>query len=90
MVRLNLSSQIVLNKIPQELYNPKNILERSEITRMEKITTDIHVSIEEGAKSIANHRGNHSRQRKRRKVLRHGLGNRHIAPSRLRRVGEKT
>ena len=54
MVRLNLSSQIVLNKIPQELYNPKNILERSEITRMEKITTDIHVSIEEGAKSIAN------------------------------------
>ena len=49
MVRLNLSSQIVLNKIPQELYNPKNILERSEITRMEKITTDIHVSIEEGA-----------------------------------------
>ena len=25
MVRLNLSSQIVLNKIPQELYNPKNI-----------------------------------------------------------------
>ena len=88
MVRLNLSSQIVLNKIPQELYNPKNILERSEITRMEKITTDIHVSIEEGATSIAN--GNHSRQGERRKVLRHGLGNRHIAPSRLRRVGEKT
>ena len=84
MVRLNLSSQIVLNKIPQELYNPKNILERSEITRMEKITTDIHVSIEEGAKSIAN--AIEATIRDKEKEGKFCV----IAPSRLRRVGEKT
>ena len=32
-MRLNLSSQIVFNKVPEEFYNPKTAVERSEITR---------------------------------------------------------
>ena len=48
-MRLNLSSEIVLNKIPEEYYNPKTAVERSEITRCEKINTDIFPKIEEGA-----------------------------------------
>ncbi len=53
MVKLNLSSQIVLNKVPHALYQPKTVLDRSEITRMERVPTDIFTSIAEGAKSIA-------------------------------------
>ena len=52
-MRLNLSSEIVLNKIPEEYYNPKTAVERSEITRCEKINTDIFPKIEEGAEHIA-------------------------------------
>lgn len=40
-MRLNLSSQIVLNKVPVEFYKPKTTVEYSEISRMEKIHTDI-------------------------------------------------
>jgi glucosamine-6-phosphate deaminase len=53
-MKLNLSSQIVLNKVPLEFYQPKTAVERSEITRCEKISTDIFASIDEGAKNIAN------------------------------------
>lgn len=53
MVRLNLSSQIVFNKVPQSLYQFKDILDRSQITRMERIPTDVFASISEGASSIA-------------------------------------
>ena len=53
-LNLNLSSQIVLNKVPVEFYKPRNAVERSEITRLEKIPTDIHATIEEGAEAIAN------------------------------------
>lgn len=52
-MRLNLSSQIVLNKVPSKFYNPKNAVERSEVTRLEKIQTDIFPTIDEGAKHIA-------------------------------------
>ena len=52
-MKLNLSSQIVLNKVPVEFYRPRTAVERSEITRCEKITTDIFPSIDEGAKEIA-------------------------------------
>ena len=52
-MRLNLSSQIVLNKVPSKFYNPKNAVERSEVTRLEKIQTDIFPIIDEGAKHIA-------------------------------------
>lgn len=52
-MRLNLSSQIVLNKVPVEYYKPKTTVEYSEISRMEKIHTDIFASSQEGAKHIA-------------------------------------
>ena len=41
-MRLNLSSQIVFNTVPEEFYNPKTAVERSEITRNEHIPTDIY------------------------------------------------
>lgn len=52
-MRLNLSSQIVLNKVPVEFYKPKTTVEYSEISRMEKIHTDIFASISEGASHVA-------------------------------------
>ena len=52
-MKLNLSSQIVLNKVPVEYYQPKTVVDRSEITRCEKIPTDIFATIDEGAGNIA-------------------------------------
>jgi glucosamine-6-phosphate deaminase len=52
-MKLNLSSQIVLNKVPIEFYRPKTAVDRSEITRCEKIPTDIFAKAEDGVKSIA-------------------------------------
>ena len=52
-MRLNLSSQIVLNKVPVEFYKPKTTVEYSEISRMEKIHTDIFASVSEGCSHIA-------------------------------------
>ncbi len=52
-MKQNLSSQIVLNKVSVEFYRPRTAVERSEITRCEKIATDIFPTIEEGAKEIA-------------------------------------
>ena len=54
-MKLNLSSQIVLNQIPEEFYRPATAIERSEITRFEKVPTDIFPTIEEGAIDIDNH-----------------------------------
>lgn len=53
-MKLNLSSKIVLNQIPEEFYHPATAIERSEITRFEKVPTDIFPTIEEGAVDIAN------------------------------------
>ena len=53
-MKLNLSSKIVLNQIPEEFYRPATAIERSEITRFEKVPTDIFPTIEEGAIDIAN------------------------------------
>ena len=53
-MKLNLSSKIVLNQIPEEFYRPATAIERSEITRFEKVPTDIFPTIEEGAVDIAN------------------------------------
>ena len=47
-MKLNLSSQIVLNKIPEASYRPRTAVERSEITRAEKIPTEIFPSVDEG------------------------------------------
>ncbi|MCI1685988.1 MAG: glucosamine-6-phosphate deaminase [Prevotella sp.] len=52
-LNLNLSSRIVLNKVPKEFYNPKTAVERSELTQREKIPTSIFPSEEEGTKRIA-------------------------------------
>ena len=52
-MRLNLSSQIVLNKVPEAFYRPRTTVERSEITRMEKVPTDIYPKVEEAVKAIA-------------------------------------
>ena len=52
-MKLNLSSQIVLNKVPEEFYHPRTAVERSELTRCEKIPTDIFPKVEEGAENIA-------------------------------------
>lgn len=53
-MKLNLSSQIVLNKVPEQYYRPRTAVERSEITRCEKIFTDIYPKVEEAASVIAN------------------------------------
>ncbi len=50
---MNLSSHIVLNKVPEQFYRPRTAVDRSEITRCEKIFTDIFPKVEEGAKVIA-------------------------------------
>ncbi len=52
-MRLNLSSEIVLNKVPLAYYKPKTTVEYSEISRMEKIHTDIFASPMEGAAHVA-------------------------------------
>ena len=52
-MRLNLSSQIVLNKIPEKFYRPKSVVEQSEITRQEKIPTEIFPKMEEGVCKVA-------------------------------------
>lgn len=52
-MRLNLSSEIVLNKVPLAYYKPKTTVEYSEISRMEKIHTDIFASSMEGTAHVA-------------------------------------
>ena len=53
-MKMNLSSTIVLNKIPEQFYRPRTAVDRSEITRNEKITTEIFAKVDEGVKLIAN------------------------------------
>lgn len=53
-MKTNLSSQITLNRVSPKYYKPENAFERSVLTRLEKIPTDIYESVEEGARQIAN------------------------------------
>ena len=53
-MKMNLSSTIVLNKIPEHFYRPRTAVDRSEITRCEKVTTEIFPKVDEGARLIAN------------------------------------
>ena len=62
-MKLNLSSQIVLNQVSKEFYHPSSAIERSEITRFEKVPTDIFPTIEEGAADIANQLENDIKKR---------------------------
>lgn len=52
-MKTNLSSQITLNRVSLRYYRPENAFERSVLTRLEKIPTDIYESAEEGANQIA-------------------------------------
>ena len=51
-MRLNLTSQIAFNKVPEEFYHPRSAVERSELTRREKIPADIFPKVEEGAQAV--------------------------------------
>ena len=52
-MRTNLSSQIALNRVSTKYYKPENAVERSVLTRYEKIPTDIFGSMEEGVTWVA-------------------------------------
>ena len=52
-MRLDLSSQISLERIPQRYYRPENAFEESSLTRNEKIKTRIFESIEKGSAKAA-------------------------------------
>ena len=52
-MKTNLSSQLTLNRVSPRYYKPENAFERSVLTRLEKIPTDIYESVEEGAEQIA-------------------------------------
>ena len=52
-MKLDLSSQISLERIPQRYYRPENALEESALTRYEKINTRIFESIEKGSAKFA-------------------------------------
>lgn len=53
MIHFNLTSHIVLNKIAENLYHPETAVERSELTRFEKIHTDIFPKTEDAVANIA-------------------------------------
>ena len=52
-MKTNLSSQITLNSVSTKYYRPENAFEKSVLTRLEKIPTDIYESVEEGTNQIA-------------------------------------
>ena len=52
-MKTNLSSQITLNRVSPRYYRPENAFERSVLTRLDKIPTDIYESAEEGANHVA-------------------------------------
>lgn len=52
-MRTNLSSQISLNRVSTQYYKPENMIDRSVLTRFEKVPTNIYETVEEGAEAIA-------------------------------------
>lgn len=52
-MKTDLSSQIVLERIPGKFYRPKDALEQTALTRFEKIITKIYESAKEGSVVIA-------------------------------------
>ncbi len=52
-MRLDLSSQIVLDRVPQRYYRPENEFELSALTRFEKVPTHIYESSTEASVQIA-------------------------------------
>lgn len=64
-MRMNLSSQISLNRVSTRYYKPENTIERSVLTRFEKVPVNIYESVEEGVKNIANEIVNKVQERQR-------------------------
>ena len=52
-MKTNLSSQITLDRVSPRYYRPDGTIERSVLTRFEKLPTDIYATIEEGALEVA-------------------------------------
>lgn len=52
-MRLDLSSQIVLDRVPQRYYRPENEFELSALTRFEKVPTQIYESSVEASLQVA-------------------------------------
>ena len=52
-MKTNLSSQITLDRVSPRYYRPGGNIERSVLTRFEKLPTDIYATAEEGAQEIA-------------------------------------
>lgn len=53
-MKLDLSSQISLERIPKRYYKPENAFEESALTRYEKIETQIFENIQKGSLKVAN------------------------------------
>lgn len=53
LMKTNLSSQITLDRVSPRYYRPGGNIERSVLTRFEKLPTDIYATIEEGALEVA-------------------------------------
>ena len=51
-MRTNLSSQISLNRVSPKYYKPENAVERSVLTRCEKVPTDIYETMEEACSTL--------------------------------------
>ena len=64
-MRTNLSSQISLNRVSTKYYKPENAVERSVLTRFEKVPTDIYETVDEGVYHIANEIAGRIRDRQR-------------------------
>lgn len=52
-MKTNLSSQICLDRVSTRYYRPENHIDRSVLTRFEKIPTDIYTTAEEGSIEVA-------------------------------------
>ncbi len=52
-MKTNLSSQITLDRVSPRYYRPGGNIERSVLTRFEKLPTDIYANAEEGATEVA-------------------------------------
>ncbi len=52
-MRTNLSSKITLNRVSPRYYKPADEVERTTLTRLERVNTDIYESIEEGVRAVA-------------------------------------
>ena len=52
-MNLHLSNQITLNSVPTRYYRPSDNIERSVLTRFEKIPTEIYTTSEEASRKVA-------------------------------------